>query len=968
MSSTLEATLDATTNTSSAGRPDHGVERGTVIGRYVVLAELGAGGMGLVYAAYDPELDRKVAIKLVRSTDDTKSTTSRGHARLVREAQALARLDHPNVVTVHDVGTFTERVWIAMEFVDGQTLAAWARAAPRSWRDVISVLQPALRGLAAAHAAGITHRDIKPDNIMVCHDAAHADAAARARSVRLMDFGLALAQPDSEPPSFDDTDGGARSSLALRVTRGGVFPGTPAYMSPEQFRGDPVDAKSDQFACCVVLWELLFGERPFPGTTIAEVAAAVFDGRRRAPRPDRKVPAWLRRICERGLSLQPSRRFASIDALLEAIERGQAIGRRRAWIVGAAALVVAAGGVQLWRAAAHAGRVAACDEAGASIQEVWNDESRTRVRASLIATGVGHAAVTADRVVPWLDRRAEEWQQQRTLACTNAEIDHTWDARTTDTALWCLDERRLRLGSLVATLSEADVDVASRAVGAAANLPSAAPCVDDAVIARLPAPPPIEARASVLEVREALARAEALAAAGKSSAALSRARTGRERAEVIGWPALVAAAKRVESRLHLEIGEFADAEVLADDAYVAAASVGAWDVAAESAGVLVRIVGVELARPIEGRAWAKHAAIAIGLAGDPLGTREQARLDGLAGVEHATGNFAEAKRLRKQALALAEESLGPDHPGISQYLNNLAVVQMTLAETDEAKALFQRALAIDELQLGPDHPGVVFPLINLGGLAVRRGDFSVAREWFERALAIQEDVLGAEHYQVGRTILNLAIVCDGMGMYEEARDLDERALAIIEKAVGPEHVDVASAAGNLGNVYKHLKDLPRAKALHERALAIRENALGPDHPLVGQSLGNLANVLEAMGETSQARALAERALAVREKAFGPEHPDVANALQYLGSLEVEAGHGARGLELLERALAIYDAHEGVQEGELSARFLHATTLATTGGDMTLAREQAERVRDGFREAGRASDARDVEAWLAAHPK
>jgi serine/threonine protein kinase len=259
VSSTLEATLDATTNTSSSARLDQGVERGTVIGRYVVLAELGAGGMGLVYAAYDPELDRKVAIKLVRSTDDKKSTTSRGHARLVREAQALARLDHPNVVTVHDVGSFGERVWIAMEFVDGQTLTAWVRAAPRSWRDVVAVLQPALRGLAAAHAAGLTHRDIKPDNIMVGRDGPHGHSTDRARSVRLMDFGLALAQADSDPPSVDDTDHGGRSSLALRVTRGGVFPGTPAYMSPEQFRGDPVDAKSDQFACCVVLWELLFG-------------------------------------------------------------------------------------------------------------------------------------------------------------------------------------------------------------------------------------------------------------------------------------------------------------------------------------------------------------------------------------------------------------------------------------------------------------------------------------------------------------------------------------------------------------------------------------------------------------------------------------------------------------------------------------------------------------------------------------
>ncbi|MCA9713588.1 MAG: serine/threonine protein kinase, partial [Myxococcales bacterium] len=212
---------------NSSKRRARSLERGAVVGRYVVLSELGSGAMGIVYAAYDPELDRKVALKLVRTTSGRRGGDEEQRTRLLREAQALAKLNHPNVVSVHDVGTLEGRVWIAMEYVHGQTLDAWG-ATPRPWREVLEVMRRAGEGLAAAHDAGLLHRDFKPQNVMLGHDG----------RVRVMDFGLARSRRGDEDDAVEDapTRGGddplasRESALARDVTRAGAMMGTPAYM------------------------------------------------------------------------------------------------------------------------------------------------------------------------------------------------------------------------------------------------------------------------------------------------------------------------------------------------------------------------------------------------------------------------------------------------------------------------------------------------------------------------------------------------------------------------------------------------------------------------------------------------------------------------------------------------------------------------------------------------------------------
>ncbi len=308
--------------------------RGTCLGRYLVVEQLGSGGLGDVYACYDPELDRRVAIKLLRTVADDPE---RAQLRLRREAQALARLAHPNVVAVHDVGAFGGRVFVAMELVDGQTLREWIAAGPHGWRAVRDLMVEAGRGLWAAHAAGMVHRDFKPSNVMIGRDG----------RVRVLDFGLArAATPTGEAQACPSVEARGGAGIEAVLTRTGTILGTPAYMAPEQFVGDPIDERADQFGYCCTVYEALHGVRPFKGRSLDQLFASVRAG---PAEGGEGAPAWFRRAIVRGLAFDPARRFADMGALLDALDRDR---RSRRWQVGAlvGALVTGVVGLGVGRA------------------------------------------------------------------------------------------------------------------------------------------------------------------------------------------------------------------------------------------------------------------------------------------------------------------------------------------------------------------------------------------------------------------------------------------------------------------------------------------------------------------------------------------------------------------------------------------------------------------------------------------
>ncbi len=335
-STELAPTLLDSSKPADPGDP-RDLGRDSAVDRYRIVRMIGQGGMGSVYEAYDPQLDRKLALKLVR-TGRLADPSLR--ARLAREARTMAKLSHPNVVTIFDAGDFGNDFFIAMELVPGVTLGNWLTRTGRSYDEVMKVMLAAGRGLSAAHAAGIVHRDFKPDNVLV-------DEAGR---VLVTDFGLAVPPPRGKP---GDNDPGEVPSSALGLTHAGALVGTPRYMSPEQYAGTRLDARSDEFSFAVALYEALYGQRPFEGNSIDEIRQAVGQGRIRPPPVDDKVPAYVREALTRALSASPDDRFPSLDALLVAIAKGSASvpvlppgsARATAWvaaaILGCAALVAA---------------------------------------------------------------------------------------------------------------------------------------------------------------------------------------------------------------------------------------------------------------------------------------------------------------------------------------------------------------------------------------------------------------------------------------------------------------------------------------------------------------------------------------------------------------------------------------------------------------------------------------------------
>ncbi|MFP2934258.1 protein kinase domain-containing protein, partial [Pyxidicoccus sp. 3LG] len=315
--------------TPKAGPGDAPLEKGTAVGRYLVLEPLGFGGMGVVYSAYDPELDRRVALKLLR-VGVLGLDAEEGRAHLLREAQAMARVSHPHVVPVYDVGTFRQQVFLAMELVEAQTLRQWLKTAPRPWRQVLALFLDAGRGLAAAHAAGVVHGDFKPENLLVGSDG----------RVRVTDFGLARsATPLGDKTPTTPVAGGTPPTTP-------VVGGTPAYMAPEQL--DPnahPDERSDQFAFCVALYEALHDERPFAASTVREMLTEVRSGKVRSAPRGSPVPPWLRRVVLRGLSSDPMDRHGSMNALLASLQHDPA-ARWTRWlqVAGSAALLLVAVG------------------------------------------------------------------------------------------------------------------------------------------------------------------------------------------------------------------------------------------------------------------------------------------------------------------------------------------------------------------------------------------------------------------------------------------------------------------------------------------------------------------------------------------------------------------------------------------------------------------------------------------------
>ena len=818
------------------------------VGRYILLDEIGRGGMGVVYSAFDPELERRIAVKVIDSARVSGSDPSQGERRLIREAQAIARLSHPNVIHVYDVGKSDDDVFVAMELIDGQTLKAWA-AQGRSWREILAVYCQAGRGLAAAHAAGLVHRDFKPENVLVDHVGAARDVRAR-----VLDFGLARApeQLQGAPTEPSLTSSGKLERLTLT----GAVAGTPAYMSPEQFEGKELDAASDQFSFCVALLEALDGQRPFIADNFAELFLAVVHEDPRPPPPDSTVPTWLREAILRGLAKDPSTRYGSMNELLAALERDPARLRKRILFAVGVTVLVGGTGFAGWSLAQRG----ACTSMEEDLSAVWNDARKTAVREALAAGTDG--GQTWEAVRGELGAYAAQWQEMQTASCRATFADGVQPRSVYDLRQRCLLGRRESLRNVVDVLADLEPDGVGRAEELAKSMAPIAGCGDVEALQNEVAPPDDPAAAKLVEEhRASLDRARALKLAGRGEEAERLAASVVPAARELGYMPLLAEAQYWVGEAALQHRDPAKARKAFSDA-VAAALAGDHREYVLAGLVHLIFTAREDTDPTVVESWYSWAkALLESRKPDPS---KDGMLEGAIGIYYMNaGDYEKAYRHMRTDAELSRVYDTPQN--LAMTLNNLGEVCRKLRKYDEATALGEEALAIRKTELDPDHPDIAMSYVNLGILASTRGDKQAAEDHYRAALPIYEAAGGPGSPQVAIVRTNLGALLGDAGRVDEGIEQLERALEIREAGAGPDSPVLISTLTHLSRnrVRKGQPDV--AVALAERAVKIADTSLGDRHPKFATALVGLARAQLAAGNPTAARDAAGRADAISDE-------------------------------------------------------------------------------------------------------
>jgi tetratricopeptide (TPR) repeat protein/predicted Ser/Thr protein kinase len=864
MTQTVEWPADESAWSELTERLQAGVAHAApLVGRYRIERILGIGGMGAVYAAHDPELDRNVAIKVLRRDPHTPADVAR--ARLTREAQAMARLSHPNVIDVYEIGSFGEQVFVVMELIDGTTLADWLRQERRPWREIVRAFVAAGEGLAAAHRAGIVHRDFKPDNVLI----------SKSDRICVTDFGLArIGAVEVSEPTHAAPSPSRPLSIDPTLTYSGRLIGTPAYMAPEQMSGEPTSELSDIFSFCVALYEALYGVRPFAGKTVAELRAAIALGRREPPSP-MAGPREYRRAIERGLAADPHARPASLAELL-AILRVDPVARGRRRLASVAALValvaVTAGFVQMHR------RTQMCRGADAQLAGVWDAARRQQLEQKFLATKLPYAATSWRFVDETLRRFAADWSNLRTDACEATHVRGTQSEQLLDLRMACLDDRLKDLRALGDVLQSGDAKVIGNAPKAAAALPPVADCADSkALREKTPLPRDPAARKQVEALRSQLAHTRALAETGHYEEALTLETAAVATAEKVGYAPILGEALLARGRRLLRLKRVDDAEATLRRAVVTALSTHDTATAARGWVSLATIVGAQHAKPAEGQALADLAAA---MTRDQGGSDE---LDGdrefaLAQIARANDQRPEAELHARRAVVLSERVSGPRSPILALRLNILAITLMGVGKLDEWKATMARALGIMEQVLGPDHPDVGVVLRDQAAMYMSLFRFAESLPVARRALAIQAAALGAGAADVNDTRTIVAGDLLALGQFPEA-------LAVTDEALGYDVKDATRANRNRPDLLElRARALigsgraAEAEPLLEEALALNTPEHGAVNPLVRQ--GVLSHAAWALAplvyprDGKRALDLARQARAAFVSAYGDDSPTI----------------------------------------------------------------------------------------------
>ena len=785
---------------SSLGEPMVDVEIGD---RYVIDSLLGRGGMGSVYLARDRQLGREVALKLHR--------VGSGDDRLQREAIAMAKLAHPNVVTVFEVTSIDDQLFVAMEYVRGDTLRGWLAKAKRPWREVVAILLDAGSGLAAAHAAGLVHRDFKPENVLVGDDG----------RPRVSDFGLARvgAHATPQPQRATTRPTAAAQSLDTPLTVTGSLLGTPAYMAPEQLAGDAVDARSDQFSFCVVAWECLYGRRPFAGKTLTAIQLAI-EAHELTPPGRTEVPDRVRRVIERGLAAEPADRFADLETLLAALRAAARPRTRRRFAFAAAAIALVAGGGLAAASAISARRHAAeCEVAGDDVRESFGGLHRAAAAEAFAATGAPYAASAFEHATQVIDRYRELLAVRTTAACRAGSDDHLAALRRS-----CLTDRGNELASLVDVFEHATAQTVEGAGNAAWAMFDPAPCDDPGAL--LSAAPRSAHSAE-------LGKVSALFDAGRYREAIELAEPLAELAHSQGDSDAELAVLDTLGQLQAEVDP-SKAAATFDRALALAEAHGRDLDAALVLGGLANIAGTT-----QHDHASAHRDLALAFAKlDRLGGHNEllraSLLDTRAQVLIDENRMGEAETAIVAAVAALEQVFGADHPRVAAALGTQSQIERAEGKLDQALATSQRTLAVFERTLGEGHPNVAGSQLNLATALITLHRFDEARPLLQRADAVLLRVYGPDSAP-------RAAIYGNLGELEQAQEHWDAALAAYRGAA-----EVLEHIGDVGGQAGAQRDIARVLALSGHvadAIAEDERALATVERLGSGAESRLAGVL-----------------------------------------------------------------------------------------------------------------------------
>lgn len=837
------------------------------VGHMPVLERIGGGGMGVVFAAYDPRLERRVAVKILHRKDP------RAIQRALREARALARVTHPNVIQVHGVELIDDRLHLIMEYAPGGTLKGWIRK-ERTWRDIVEMFVEAAAGLNAVHEADLVHGDFKPDNVLL-------DAQGRPR---VADFGLATLSEKSEPDPESEDD--QHSEESPKTISGG---GTPGYASPEHACGQPFDARADQFSFCAALYGALYNVLPFfPADLVLRDLSEMRPPADGAPR----IPAQVHAAILRGLALDPSQRFPSITALRQALVHGMGARRRRgAWVLAGG---VVAGIVAAAFALATSGRD--CNAAPAAMRDRW-DGARDDVHAAIVAATTGGDAVRAAANVQGAEAYVDSWSSAWDQTCSPHE-----DALETDSALRreCLLRHRQAFNGLVDALMlvvPADVIFVNSAL---AELPAPARCID-AVLPVVPPPAPQHA-AAAHQARARLARTRAELSLFRFNAALSMSDNVLRQAEQIGDPVLLADALFVRATAEEHLGHNENAKAAYGEAVGKALGVGYSPVIVSASTRLAYLRGYVEGATGEGRLWLGIGTAADAVAPDDSPQRAHLLRVG-SNLSFRDGDLDGATSQMNAAIEMHTRVRGPNHTEVAIALQNLATLETAAGRNEEAMEVLDRAWRIFEEGVGLGHPVAISTFTEKGQLLRRMGRPDEAITLLRESIERTEQDSGPNNGLLADPYGLLGALLVEAHKPREAIKACSRAIELRTSAGGTETKGLAFDHTNLASAMVLEDDLAGAAVHFRRAVAIGDAIGGtPDLGTI-MTRQTFAELLERTQERGEA--LAQAALVGEELiSAGDFYADVVlQTATRAAALERRNGEARRGLAAIDRALA-----------------------------------------------------------------